>query len=190
MASTQHLIFNGQIDQRAFDVLAGALTEAIADPATSDVHIGFSSPGGDVSHGLNLYYLFRASPKPITTHALANVESIAVISFLGAATRIASPETRFLFHALGTGTLASRASTEDVRGSLAYLESDEARLVSVLRARVTLTEREARELYGRNEVRDSKWACSNGFVKLISDYAIPAGARIRSLGSTPRVSTK
>lgn len=94
----RHIVhFTGPINYITVNNIRDAILKSILQNATSITMI-FSSEGGDLNSGLSLYHFLRALPVPLTMHNFGSVESIAVLAYLAADTRLVVEDGRFLIH--------------------------------------------------------------------------------------------
>lgn len=97
----KHVIhFNDDINRVTVNKIKSATISAMQykqAPAT-EIYYMFSSDGGDVGQGIELYNFLRGVDVPITMHNLSNVGSIATLVFIAADNRLVVPGGRFLFH--------------------------------------------------------------------------------------------
>src|SRR5213080_2998307 len=89
--------FAGPIDQAAVQRALSNLATA-SGTGVKHVHLLFQSLGGTVGDGVCLYNVFRALPFDLTLYNAGSVQSIAVISYLGAKRRKASTHATFAIH--------------------------------------------------------------------------------------------
>jgi ATP-dependent Clp protease protease subunit len=178
--ATQFLIFTAPIDQMTSAKLTGAITDVINDPEISEAYIGFASGGGGVNEGVALHHFIKSCPKPVTMHALGNVDSIALTIFLAGARRYATDGTRFTFHTIGLGLPpGQRLDAPFLREKLAALHADQERLSGIWRTQVKVEDTEMTALFEHEYMHDCYWALQRGFIHEIRDFIIPIGSRLR-----------
>ena len=94
----QHtLYFSGAITQQSVHNIRSIVLDAIKQNASS-IKLVFSSEGGDLNAGLSLYHFLRALPIPLTIHNFGTIESIAVLIYMAADTRLVTDDAWFLVH--------------------------------------------------------------------------------------------
>lgn len=90
-----HLV--GHINQPMTNAIQEASLSAIKQGATS-IRYHLSTEGGTTFHGFTLYNFIRSLPVPTEMCNIGSVQSMGIILFLAADTRIAAPHSRFLLH--------------------------------------------------------------------------------------------
>lgn len=124
------------------------ITLSCTNPSYSSVHILFQSNGGSVTDGINLYNFLRSFPLDITLYASGGVQSIAVISYLGAKHRIAIEHTLFMIHRTWISPMNVNSSRLKELSNMLKMEDD--RTYDILRSRLKLTKRNWEDA-GRSE---------------------------------------
>lgn len=98
--------FMGDVNNNSVEVLRNQLLFAISNSA-NEIILYISSTGGSLHAGFTAYEYIKSSPIPITVINMGTVESIAVIMYLAAQQRLATPDSKFLLHSF-TWTFSSQ----------------------------------------------------------------------------------
>lgn len=100
--------FTASINSKSLGNFTNAFLSAISQGAER-IDLYMHTDGGGTHEGFGLYGLIRSSPVPVVAHNIGNIESMGIVMYLAADTRIANPEARFLIHGLtwgfGNGTV-------------------------------------------------------------------------------------
>jgi ATP-dependent protease ClpP protease subunit len=95
---TVHVIhFTGPIHQPTANLIQEQSLMALKQGATS-IRYHLSTEGGSTFHGFTLYNFIRSLPVPTVMCNVGSVQSMGIILYLAADTRIAAPHSRFLLH--------------------------------------------------------------------------------------------
>jgi ATP-dependent Clp protease protease subunit len=129
-----YVVFCGPINEENSKKLTDCLTTATAK--NQNIHLLFQSSGGSVGDGICLYNFFKTLPVELTVYNVGSVCSIAVIAYLGARHRVASPRAVFMIHR--TTTNLTHAPAVMMKGVAKSLILDDERIESILRESVTL----------------------------------------------------
>ena len=95
-----YVSFSAEINANTTESLIATMAN-LANEAVPEVHLLFSTPGGLVMNGMNLYNVLRAMPFKLVTHNVGNVDSIGNAIFLAGEERYACPHSTFMFHGVG-----------------------------------------------------------------------------------------
>jgi ATP-dependent protease ClpP protease subunit len=127
------ITFLCDISQNSVNVLIRSVNEIAAKGITS-VTINLSSMGGDLSPAFSAYHFLRSANIKLTTYNTGNVESSAVLLYLAADTRIATPHSRFLLHPFHW-TFTGRVFLPNIKEAVASLEFDSRRYSDIFNER-------------------------------------------------------
>jgi ATP-dependent Clp protease protease subunit len=176
-----YVSFSAGINLESTEGLITIMTECVKQRAAT-VHLLFSSDGGSVMHGVNLYNVLRGLPFKLVTHNVGNVDSIGNAIFLAGEERYACQHSTFMFHGVGA-QFNGILKTKDVRENLAMLQADESRISSIVEQRSKLTEATIRAFFDEAHTMDAAEALSSGLVDDIRDVSIPNGSTMFTLSS-------
>lgn len=141
-----------------------------------EAHIMFQSIGGIVGDGLALFSYFDASPLQIHLYNGGAVESVAVVSYLGAKHRYASAHGSFMLHRSHAAPPSMGAEAYAVRAQ--SLAMDDARVAAIVKARTTVDP----QRYERADLTlAAQEAVDLGIAHSIRDFKVPAGQKLYDL---------
>ena len=89
--------FCSGIDQASVQKIMNGISFASQNNVTH-FHLLFQSSGGAVNDGICLHNFFKTCPIPLTIYNAGAVQSIGLIAYLGAQTRMASKSATFMIH--------------------------------------------------------------------------------------------
>ena len=172
---TANITFHQPIDGNLVQRLTNNLSQVNANPDIKQVHIAFSSPGGEVKSALHLFNFLRGLPMTITAHNLGNMDSAAVIIYLAAEKRLCSQQARFLFHGIASKVAAqSEWRIEHLQDKVSELRSDEGSFAAIIAARCNgINKAKAADLMRGTHVFDADAAVKNGIAHTIAEYTPP-----------------
>lgn len=176
-----YVSFSAEINPNTCESLIAQLAD-LANKGVPHVYLLFSTPGGVVMSGINMYNVMRALPFKLTVHNVGNVDSIGNAIFLAGDERYATNNATFMFHGVGmqppTGTVLER---KYLRETLDGLVADEKRIAAVIEERTNLDTAAAEELFVELKTKDAAYAVSSGIIDEIRDVQIPAGSPVVAL---------
>ena len=109
------------------------------------------------------------------------IDSIANIKFAAGATRFAAPHSRFLFHGVVMNISQAVEVTYPKLSELKNtLESDQMKMVEILKERTNLLEREILHFFNEGSAKDAEFARAKGIVHDVLLPEIPEGASLFS----------
>jgi len=173
---TIYVSFSAGINVNTTESLIAVMADCAKQRATT-VYLLFSSEGGSVMCGINLYNALRAMPFKLVTHNVGNVDSIGNAIFLAGDERYACAQSTFMFHGVGrpyNGNLSAKEAREIMGGLMA----DEARISSIVQQRSKLSEAEVRAFFGEAHTMNSAEAVTTGVVEDVRDVKIPPSSVI------------
>jgi ATP-dependent Clp protease, protease subunit len=178
---TIYVSFSAEINTNTTESLISTMAECVRQRA-NEVRLLFSSGGGNVMHGINIYNILRGLPFRLVTHNVGNVDSISNAIFLGGEDRYACPHSTFMFHGVSypfTGDV--NLGAKQLRETLASVEADEARIGSIIQERSKLSETQTRTFFGDAHTMGATEALSVGIIHEIRDVQIPPGSTVITL---------
>lgn len=160
----------GKIEKdRGAEIVAWLTT--IAPDKTYHLHLLIDSNGGNITAGRTLHSYLSNPKSQVTVYAGRHLNSVAPICFLGADNRALSASTEVILH--------RARPADDGPPDCASLQVDNAWMLSVLDARVTITNEERERLLGGEELRfAAAIAKRRGFGQRIMEFAPADGAEI------------
>ena len=172
------LSFSGEIGAGTSQTLIATLSEC-CNQNIKRAYLMFSTPGGSVMHGMNLYNVLRALPIELTIHNIGNVDSIGNVVFLAGDKRYACPQSTFMFHGVGFD-MEGRQRLEEklLREHLETVHAEHKRIGAVIQERSRLGDDAVQELFLEQQTKDALFAAKYGIVDEIRDIHIPPGVPI------------
>lgn len=156
---------------------AKALLAACAQCASSGikgVYLLLSTPGGDVREGMALYNILRGMPFELTTHNVANVDSIGNVIFLAGKKRYACSSATFMFHGVGFNVEKVRLERRNLKEMTGGIDADTTRMSAVIAAEATFPKQSTiAKLFLEASTKDAAYAKANGIIHEIRDVQIP-----------------
>ena len=132
----------------------------------NEITVLFSSGGGFVNPGVSLYNFIKNFPCDIIMHNTGNIDSSAVVVFLGAKKRLASPSSLFLLHGItwNYGSGATRTQ-EQLAEDLSRLKEDEKRIAEILSINTALELSEVLSLFKQGSAKSPQFAKDKGIIQ-------------------------
>lgn len=178
---TVYIIFSAEINPSTTESLLAVIANCVVQKV-EHVYLLFSSSGGGVAQGINIYNVLRGMPFKLTTHNVGNVDSIGNVIFLAGETRYAAPHSTFMFHGVGFDSVAGiRLEEKLLKERLGSLLSDQARIADIIAERTSLEKATAEEFFREGQTKDAAFAVGCGIVHEIKDVQVPAGSSVVSL---------
>ena len=179
--NTAYISFSAEINPTTSEQLIATATSLIGQ-GHNHLYVLFSTPGGAVMNGMNIYNVFRGLPAKITFHNVGNVDSIGNAIFLAGDERYACPHSTFMFHGISFNhpngcNVDRRYAKQMLDGILA----DQKRMASIMVERTNLNAAQATNLFKEAGTKDAPYAAGVGIVANIRDVNIAAGSPIFSL---------
>lgn len=171
-------VFCNGINQDTAQKLASTFGIA-SNGGVKHIHLLWQSAGGTVGDGMFLYNLFKSLPMELTLYNAGQVSSAAAIAYLGAKGRKVSTGASFMFHrSTQTPQVATVANMAAVVKNLTL---DDERTEAVLRNHVKFPD-ELWTLFEHHDVYlTANEAVEYGVAHEISDFSVPADAKLFSL---------
>jgi ATP-dependent protease ClpP protease subunit len=186
---TDVITFVSDINQNSLARLVG-ITEQAKKEGSGRIIINISSMGGGLQPAFAAYHYLRSLGTLIETHNIGTVESAAVLLFLAADIRRASPHSRFLLHPFNW-TFNGEIAAPVLRNALNSLDFDARRYGDIFNERTqgAQTPVDVFQCLNKTEtIIGAVAAASAGICSAVADVnAAPVGARIWSV--TPPVTT-
>lgn len=177
-----YISFSANIQQNSSEKLIFAAAEC-ANAGVKQVNILFSTSGGKVTNGINVYNILRAMPYKLVMHNVANVDSIGNVVFLAAEERYAVPAAIFMFHSVGIEISDTRLDIRSGRERLESIQSDENRMINIISEHVSLSRRQIDQLFHRQREKDVEFALKSGIITEVKVPKIEPGTPVIALMS-------
>lgn len=181
VTDTVYVSFSAEIVPKTIESLIGLLANLV-NQHLPHVYLMFSTPGGAVMSGLNLYNVMRGLPLEISVHNVGNVDSIGNAIFLAGSRRYACPHSTFMFHGVGFDVQSPmRFEEKSLRERLDSIEADQRRIGQILEQRTQLSRKRIKGLFLEAQTKDATFAVGCGIVHQIRDVQIPPGGPVVAL---------
>jgi len=173
--------FSSPINPQAAQNLMNFLSQQI-NAGQKEFYFLFSSMGGSVKDGVDIYNFIRALPAKIIMHNIGTIDSIANVIFLSSNERYANPNSSFLFHGVGFDiTQPQRMEEKELREKLVIIERDQGNIANIIAERTKLAKEQIEEMFLRAKTKNPTEAKEVGIVTEIREATIPEGSQIISL---------
>ncbi len=173
---TAYIAFSGEINARNAEQII-ALSVQLSIQGFDRLYFLFSTTGGSVRSGIEIYNALRALPAQIVFHNIGSVDSIGNTVILAGDRRYACPQASFTFHGLGYDTSGPvRLELKAIQEILASILSEQARLIEVMASRTLMDCDKATEMFQQGKTLDAQSALVLGLVHEIRQLAIPSGS--------------
>lgn len=177
---TTHVIhFFGPLSQPAVEQLRNCAMTAVHKQDATELCLHLSSDGGNLTAAFTAYHFLRSLGIPVTTHNMGNVESAAVLVYLGGTSRLTVTHGRFMLHALHWGYPGGPVDHDRLAEHARSLDFDAERFAKVFDestkgAAQPVNVRE--HLAGRANILDAQCSVAAGISTAISDATVHKGA--------------
>lgn len=179
--SENYLMFTAGISQESLTTLVQYLVD-LQRMGETELHIGISSPGGNVVAGITMYNVIRSCPMHVVMHNIGNVDSIANAVFLAGAERYANESATFMFHGVGFDWNATtRLEEKNLLELIDTVTAEHNRISQIIAAHSGLAFDACMSLFKEQRTRGSAWAKENGIITSVAEFKVPAGADVRYL---------
>ena len=109
------------------------------------------------------------------------MDSIANVIFLAGKERLACEASTFMFHGVGfNGNAMERLEENNLRAKLDTILADHRRISGIFAARTNnaVSVQSGMRLFKEQRTRSAAWAKEKGFATGLSDFTLPAGAKV------------
>lgn len=177
---TAYISFSAEINATTTEQLIATSTNLIGQ-GYNCLYFMFSTPGGGVMNGFNIYNVLRGLPAKMIFHNVGNVDSIGNAIFLAGDERYACPHSTFMFHGVGFDMPQTRVDQKTASQLLNGILADQKRIASIMVERTNINKAQAAQLFKEARTKDSTYAAGIGIVTNIRDLNVPPGAPVFSL---------
>ena len=174
-----YVSFSAEIDQNTTENLINTMA-GLANKEVKEVYLTFSTTGGQVGNGINLYNNLKGMPFELTIHNVNNVSSIGNAIFLAGKKRYAAPNATFMFHGVSLGTPSQQLRESQLKENLKAVLGDQKRIGDIISDNTILTDREIARLFSKSQTQNSSWALEKGIIHDIRDIVYTKGCPILS----------
>ncbi|HTL66594.1 MAG TPA: ATP-dependent Clp protease proteolytic subunit [Lacunisphaera sp.] len=170
--------FVGAIDQNTIAKIMQAISFASQNKVTH-FHLLFQSGGGSVNDGICLYNFLKACPLPLSIYNVGAVQSIALVAYLGAKTRIASKSATFMIHRTTGPAIA--VGTNRLQSISKAVALDDLRTEAIIKQYSQVAADEWTKLTDHEFWLTAEDAVKSGLATAIGEFSPPTGAPIYNL---------
>lgn len=164
---------NEAMVQRVFQSFTLAMNNQVRT-----LHLLMQSTGGFIGDGIAIYNFIRNIPLEVITYNGGFVQSVAVVSFLGAKEkRKASKTATFMIHRAKFSTPIP-ASSAQLKGMADSVTIDDARMEQILRAHITMPDEKWKVHKCADLHITAEQALEYKIINEIADFSPPLGATI------------
>jgi ATP-dependent protease ClpP protease subunit len=175
-----YVSFSSEINQTTTEGLLAVMANC-ANAQAKQVYLLFSTGGGKVISGFNLYNVLKGMPFELVIHNVGSVNSVGNVVFLASNKRYASPSSTFMFHGVGFDVEKQRFQERELQEKLSSLLNDQKRMGNVIAQHTSLTETEIAEFFQTGQTKDAIYAKEKGIIDEIRDVNLSPGCPIISL---------
>lgn len=169
-------LFTAEINQNTVESLIQTLSK-ISQQGIPEVYLAFSTPGGMVADGINLYNFLLGAPFKLTIHNIGNVDSIGNAIFLAGDQRYACKHSTFMFHGVGINInhQVGRIEKKQILEMLDGVNADQKRIGSIICEHTKISEKEVEGFFRETQTITAKLAHDRGVVHEIRKFSLPLG---------------
>ncbi len=173
-----YLSFSAEIDQNTSENLMGVFAQKYNE-GVRDFYLLFSSSGGNVINGINVYNFLRSLPIKLTTHNVGIVDSIANVIFLAGQTRYAVKNSSFLFHGVGFNILQpTRLEEKNVKEHLEMVRRDQKLIANIIADRSKLSVADVEQMFLEAKTMTPEEAQVKEIVAEVREAKVPEGTQV------------
>lgn len=173
-----YVIFSVPVDPNTAQRLINTILEKLRT-GKKIITVLISSPGGQVSAGINIYNFLRGIPAEIITHNFGQSDSIAVTIFCAGSKRYCTPDSRFLVHGIGfDATQGQRFDEHLLAERLEGLKNDRITISKIISENSKRTSKEIEEDMFKGVVWTPEQAIDYGLVHEIKRELFEKGADV------------
>src|SRR6266852_6218501 len=180
---TQYIVFIADVQITQAAKLREALTKAVNEKH-EEIYLIISSPGGNVSEGLNIAAFMKTLPTKIITHNIGQTDSIANVIFAAGSPRYATQNSSFLFHGVAINfekmSLIESQLEEQYKNAKRLRENIAAAFAAY--TGLSIPDTEALMISG-STILTAADALGKAIINEIRDAKIPPGSQFISLGN-------
>ena len=174
-SNTLYINFSGEINPISVErIRAGILSvvQNINHENIDHLYFLFSSNGGCVTSGIELFNFLKALSIKITMHNTGTVDSIATVVFLAGEQRYSTEHSSFLLHGVTVNLNSTSLKLNTLKELVSQVERDEEKIISVYCKNSELTEEIAKKLFTQGQSIDLLYAKKIGIISDIKGYVL------------------
>lgn len=179
MSEKVYIQFVDSIYKKQFDGFLNACSEAIQKHSPKELHIIFSSNGGNINLALILFSYLKSLSTEIIMHGSGNVDSCGVNLFLAGSRRYATPGTTFLLHGASRSFGKDDTFTvEKLYSEFISLQKDQEKVIANILNNTNYSEQELKNNLVVGLTLDAEEAINKGIISEIKNFHIPEGTPV------------
>ena len=179
-AELVYISFSAEINPSTTEILINIMAEC-SNRNVQKVYLLFSTSGGSVMNGINLYNVLKGMPFELIIHNVGNIDSIGNAVFLASEQRYASSEATFMFHGVGFDSQPQeRLEQKNLEEKLNNVLSDQRRIGSIIARHTNLNINQIATLFKQAQTKDVKYALDRGIIQDIREVQLTTGCPIIS----------
>ena len=179
--SLVYVSFSAEININTAELFISVMAECL-NKNVKQVYILFSTLGGTVVDGLNMYHVLKGMPFHLTMHNVGNVDSIGIAIFLAGKIRYACLNSTFMFHGVGFNWQQNeRLDQKNLDEKLSSLLQDQKRIGNVIAEYSKLSTSETDSFFKQGCTKDSTFALDKGIINEIREVGIQGGCPMVTL---------
>ncbi len=187
---TFYLNFVDKIDLERVKYVMNVCSNIVDQVKPKNIYFLFSSNGGDVDAGIDLYNFLKALPARVIMHNIGSIDSIANVVFLAGEERYASKFTSFLFHGVNMNiNQPTQLNINQLNEITNRLNTSQEKIAGIVCENTKITKKQIANLFKQGKTEGIKFALDKGIIDAEKSAQIPTGAPFLSLnfiaGNTP-----
>lgn len=161
------------IQKKPVEKFISTCNEAIQKYSPENLHILFSSPGGNINLAFVLYAYLRAIPLNIIMHGAGVIDSCAINVFLAGNQRFASKGATFLLHsATRSFTKDSSYTIDQLHSELVSLQEDQKKVLENILDNTTYTPDDLKRSIMLGLTLNTEQAKEKGIITEIKEFSV------------------
>ena len=173
MSEKVYISFVDSINKKQFDCFLKTCSEAIQKHSPKEIHILFSSNGGDINLALILYSYLKSLPVKIVMHGSGNIDSCGINVFLAGEQRFAAKGTTFLLHSATRHFGKDDSFTvEKLYSEFISLQKDQEKIKENILANTAYSEEELKNNIMLGLTLDAEQAKSKGIISEVKEITM------------------
>jgi len=176
MVEKVYISFVDSIHKKQFDAFIKTCSESIQKHSPEELHILFSSNGGDINLGLILYSYLKALHVKVVMHGSGNIDSCGINVFLAGEERFAAKGTTFLIHgAKRTYNRDVTLTVEQLYSDFTSLQKDQEKVIANIIDNTSFSLEELKKDIAIGQTLDTQQAQDKGIIQSIKEITIDHG---------------
>lgn len=179
MSEKIYISFVDSINKKQFDNFLKICSEAIQKYSPKELHIMFSSNGGNINLALILYSYLRSLPIKVVMHGSGNIDSCGINVFLAGKERFATKGTTFLLHGATRHFGKDDSFTvEKLYSEFISLQNDQEKVIANILDNTHYSAEELKNNIMLGLTLDAEQAKVKGIISEVKEFLIEQGSPI------------